>query len=152
MEAYLDTLATYLSTDPGTRGIFWVLGDIGMGAPPGWPFGLIIAYDDVAKPISSGPNGVDDDTYTIDLLIVDDPLQYGDATQTTGTSYYELPGYRKLLQWAQAARLTLRANITLGGVGASSEIGNIRYVGVQIDKKLYRGARIRVTAKQRRQR
>ncbi|HZV74590.1 MAG TPA: hypothetical protein VFF79_12805 [Conexibacter sp.] len=152
MEAYLDALAAFLSTDAGTRGIYWVLGDIGMGAPPGWPFGLIIAYDDVAKSISSGPHGVDDDTYTIDVLIVDGPLQYGDAVQTAGTGYYEVPGYRKLLQLAQATRSTLRANITLGGVGASSEVGNIRNVGVQIDKRMYRGARIRVTAKQRRQR
>jgi hypothetical protein len=155
MEQFLDKLAKYLADDPhsaGTAIVTWILGDFGMSSPTALPFGYITPFNDTVKARTGGPHGVDDDTYTIPMFVVDDMQHFGDPTQVAGQSYFEQPGYRKLLQYAQNVRAALRANITLDGLIATSAVLEQRFLPVVIDDKPWRAVRITVQAQQRRQR
>ncbi len=157
MEAFLDILAAFLCVRVATTpALTWILGDPGMSAPSTLPFGYIIPRLDKVLPRSGGLGGVDMDTYTVPILVVDDLHRYGPPVQTPGQAYFEQPGYRKLLGYGQAVRGALRgpsgAGIVLGGAIATSAIPEISYVWAVIDDKPYRGVRLTVTAQQRRSR
>jgi hypothetical protein len=153
MEAFLDKLANYLATDPhgkGTAAVTWILGDTGTSELQTWPVGYITPFNDEIQPLTGGVNGVDKDTYLVPLFIVDDLHRYGEPVQTQGQQYMEQPGYRSLLQYAQAVRAAVRANITLDGVIATSRVIEIRYVQLKLAERLLRAARVTIQAQQRR--
>jgi hypothetical protein len=90
------------------------------------------------------------DRFQVPILVVYDRLQYAQPTAVTNQAYFEQPGYRPLMQMGQNIRAALRANITLGGLVATSLITEMRYALVSIDNKAYRGLRITWEARQRR--
>lgn len=155
MESYLDALIDYLSGYSGLGAIIFVLGDLGLGSPSGvgLPIAYVTPFGDTPKSRTGGVHGVDMDAYTVPILVIDDLHKYGDPTQVAGRAYFEQPGYRKLLQYAQTIRAALRADITLGGLVATQSITEIRYVRVVTgDNQIYRGVRVTVSAQQRRAR
>lgn len=156
MEAFLDALAKILSTNALSSVVTWILGDVGMAAPPQLPFGYIAPLNDAVSPYTGGPQGVDMDTYTIPLLIVQDVHDYQaapipGAPPGGGTvQYQEQPQYRALLELVQNIRTVLRANITMQGSVATCTVTEIRYLLVDIDDKPYRACRITIRAQHRR--
>lgn len=159
MEQFLDLLLAFLLTnvDTGSIGagnaISWIIGDPGMGAPGTLPFGFVVPLWDSVQPMASG---IDDDTYVVPILIVDDLHKYGPPIENVNApGTLEQPGYRVLMQLGQAVRGALRAGgagITVEGVVATSVVPAINFVWTKIDNKPYRGVRIAYQVQQRRAR
>lgn len=153
MEAFLDLLLAFLFANVTTTPtITWILGDPGVSAPFALPMGYVPPLWDQVKPHS----GVDMDVYAVPILVIDDLHAYGaPIPNVNAPGTFEQPGYRKLMQYGQTVRQTLRRGgqgITVGGVLATSSIPAINYVWVTIDNKPYRGVRVALEAQQRRAR
>lgn len=158
MEEYLDALLAFLlanvdTSDIGNGGaISWIIGDPGMGNPQSLPYGFVVPLWDNVEPLS----GIDQDTYLIPILVVDDLHKYGAPIENTNApGTYEQPGYRVLMQMGQAVRQALRAGgkgITTGGIAATSNVPAINFVWVKIGDKPYRGVRLAYQVQQRRAR
>jgi hypothetical protein len=165
-EGFVDTLANYLSNEPifenqpDTTVVHWVVGDIGMGAAPGLPVGFISPLNDAIIPYgkggsTGGPHGTDMDHYTVPMLIVQAEHVVEEAVKGTTVSnaaWWEMPGYRELMQLAQSIRKALRAEPTFGGAIATSTITELRPMLIDLDNKMYRGARLTLDARARRSR
>lgn len=165
-EGFCDTLAYYLakppvlSNQPDTTVVHWVLGDIGMGPSPGLPVGFIAPLNDAIVPYgkggsTGGPHGTDFDEFTVPMLIVQAEHKVEDPVISEAISnaeYWESPGYRGLMQLVQLVRKALRAEPTFGGSVATSTISELRPMLIELDDKVYRGARLTLTARQRRSR
>jgi hypothetical protein len=165
-ETLLDTLANYLGNkpvfaqQPDTSVVHWVLGDIGMGPTPGLPVGFISPLNDALIPYgrggsTGGPHGTDMDDYTVPMLIIqaEHKAQEPVPTKQAGASeYLESPGYRELMQLVQKVRAALRIEPTFGGAVATSTITELRPMLIDLDTKVYRGARLTLVARQRRSR
>lgn len=160
-QGLLDTIANYLSTapifpnQPDTTVVHWVVGDIGMGGIPGLPVGFISPLNDEITPYgrggsTGGPHGTDMDQYTIPMLIIQAEHNQEDAVQAQGLDFYEMPGYRGLIQLMEDVRKALRAEPTMGGVvAATTTISEARPMLINLDNKIYRGARMTLTARAR---
>lgn len=171
-ECAVDTIAYYLSHppikesprfdhQPDTTVVHWVaFGDVGMGPSPGLPVGYISPLNDSIVPYgkggsTGGPFGSDMDEYAMPFLIiqgehkVEPPVE---ATAIAEAGYLEQPGGRALMDLVQSVRKALRVEPTFGGAVATSTITEIRPMLINLDKKLYRGARLTLTARQRRSR
>jgi hypothetical protein len=167
-ECFLDTLAGYLSSapvfpgqQPDTTVLYWILGDVGMGPMPGLPVAFISPFDDKIVPMgrggsTGGRHGTDLDEFTVPILIVADEHVYDKATPEQSTvvagDFFELPGYRQLMKLASNVRTALRVEPTFGGAVATSTISELRPMLIDLDTKVYRGARLTVAARARRSR
>ena len=113
----------------------------------------VIGLFNTLKPLSAG---VDMDTYIVPIVVLDDFSAYGPPVANVNVpDAFEQPGYRKLMQSAEAIRDELRAGgagITLEGNIATSALPAISRVWLNIDNKTYQGMRIVVQAQQRRPR
>jgi hypothetical protein len=170
-QTLVDTLGYYLShppiadprfaSQPDTTITHWVVnGDIGLGPGPGLPVGYIAPLNDSIVPYgkggsTGGPFGSDMDEFTVPILLiqgehkVEPPIE---ATAIENPGYLEQPGGRALMELVQNVRKALRVEGTFGGAVATSSITEIRPMLINLDDKLYRGARLTLTARQRRPR
>lgn len=163
-QGFLDTLANYLATppifsnQPDTTVVHWVVGDIGMGGIPGLPVGFIAPLNDAILPYgrggsTGGPHGTDMDDYSVPMLLIEAEHVQQDAVISEvieGAQFYEMPGYRGLIQLVEDVRKALRAEPTLGGVvAATTTITEARPMLINLDTKVYRGARMTLSAKAR---
>lgn len=153
MDVVLDALAAYLSGPPPGRPdlakVAWILGDPGLGSPGAMPWGYVTPAEDVVEQRSTQ---VDFDQYRVEIVLVDDLRAYGDPRPVVGTGYFEQPGYRELMRYAELVRGALRANITLNGAVATSALRSIRYTPIAIDNRWFRAARLVWSAGERRSR
>jgi len=162
-EGFCDTLANFLSkppifpNQPDTTVLHWILGDIGMGNIPGLPVGFIAPLNDAILPYgrggsTGGPHGTDMDEYTVPMLIVQAEHEVVDAEQVVGRDYWQMPGFRDLMALSQDVRAALRVEPTFGGAVATSTMTELRPMMIELANKIYRGARLTVTARARRSR
>jgi hypothetical protein len=164
-EGWLDTLGNYLSTPPVLTGqpdlsyVYWVLGDVGMGPPPGFPSGIISPFGDRPLPYGAsqstgGSFGYDMDEFTVPILVIqgEHKQEPPESVALGSGKFYEHPGYRALMELAQNLRKALRIEPTFGGSVATSTISEIRPLLIEHDNKIYRGARLTATARSRRPR
>jgi hypothetical protein len=168
MRETIDELALYLAgvssltplpaLDPSPSTVTWIIGDVGMGAPQGLPFGYIAPFNDKLPAYSAGGSsgpvrGVDMEAATIPLLIVLDEHDYSPPVPSViNPVVLEQPGYRPMMNLVENILTALRRNITLGGVAATSTITEARYVLVDIASKKYRGCRMTLSVTRRRPR
>lgn len=165
-EGFLDTLAFFLasapvfSKQPDTTVVHWVLGDIGMGSVPGLPVAFIAPLNDAIVPYgkggsTGGRHGTDMDDYQVPLLIIQAEHKVEEAIPATvipAAPFYEMPGYRDLMTLVQDVRAALRVEPTFGGAVATSTITESRPMLIELDNKIYRGARMTINARDRRSR
>jgi hypothetical protein len=155
-EAFMDTLQGFLITNVDTSeignggAITWTLGDVGQTDPSTLPAGFLIPYFDTVTPYS---NGLDMDTYATPIMVIEDLHKYGAPVANQNVEGgMEMPGYRVLMQYADAIRQAFRSGgtgITLEGNIATSLIAAVTYPWVTIGDKPYRGVRLAVQAQQR---
>jgi hypothetical protein len=178
-EEFLDMLAYVLCTSSSSlvSDILWILGDIGMGAPPKLPFGYIspvnesvLWYTADGRPGGGGglAAGLDDWTIPVALTVAFAPQQYVPPVTATppfgspltavalaaggfpAATYAEQPTFRQAMATGEAIKATLRENITMGGEVATTRITESRYILVEIQGKQYRCMRISIATQQRR--
>lgn len=155
-EAFIDAVQQFLITnlDTSTIGtgaqVTWTIGDVGMVRPETLPCGLLVPHFDTQEPYSAG---IDKDTYLVPILIVSDLHEYAEPVANNNVAGgFEQPGYRTLMQYAQAVRQVLRdggRGITLNGLIATSVLPATNFVWVQVGQKPYRAARLAFQATQR---
>lgn len=170
-ECLVDTLGYYLSHppiedprfahQPSTTVTHWVVyGDVGLGPGPGLPVGYISPLNDSIVPYgkggsTGGPFGSDMDEFTVPILLLqgehktEPPVE---ATAIPEPGYLEQPGGRALMDLVQSVRKALRVEPTFGGAVATSTISEIRPMLINLENALFRGARLTLTARQRRPR
>lgn len=166
----LDAFAYLLSTDDRTKGVTWILGDVGMGSPQETPFAYISQLNESVKwytanggtgGLPGGPTGLDDWIIPIVLSICVEPHQWvppgppqppaGNAYSTIpNLPYQEQPGWQDSLAVVQAVKGVLRQNIVIGGSVATTNIVEAKPMLLSIADKTYRAARITIMAQQRR--
>lgn len=166
-EGFVDTLANYLanapifSNQPDMSVVHWIaFGDIGLGPVPGLPVGFIAPLNDQIVPYgrggsTGGPHGTDMDEYTVPLLIIQAQHNQEEpqlSKAVSGAKYYEYPGSRSLILLTQNLRQALRCEPMFGGAVATSTITELRPMVIELDNKVYRGARLTLVARARRSR
>lgn len=167
-EAFVDTLAHFLanppvmSNQPDTTLVTWIaFSDIGLGPLEALPVGLISPLNDNVLPYGKGGGtggklGVDMDEYTVPILVVQAEHKYEPAVATTApapaANYLQSAGGRELVELLQTIRKALRAEPTFGGSVATSTITELRPMLIDLDNKVYRGARLTLAARVRRSR
>jgi len=135
-------------------------GDIGLGPGPGLPVCYISPLNDSIVPYgkggsTGGPFGTDMDEYQVPCLIIQGEHKVEPPVEATAISepgYLEQPGGRALMDLVQNVRKALRVEPTFGGAVATSTITEIRPMLINLENALFRGARLTLTARQRRPR
>ncbi len=175
-EEYLDVLAYTLATSPGTSGVQWILGDVGMGSPTRLPFAYISLFNEQTLWMTAqggtgglatgGMRGLDDWQMPtviticaqahdyITPIVASPPAGSPVSAAALGTTppFMEQPGWRLALQLAEAVKAVLRTNITMSGEIATSRVTESRPLLQTIDGKPYRAQRLTLVAQQRRPR
>lgn len=170
-EAFIDTLANYLANapvltaggqQPDTTIVTWIAySDIGLGPIENLPVGLIAPLNDNVLPYGKGGGtggrfGTDLDEFTVPILIVQAEHLYEPPVATTApapaANYKQSPGGRELVELLQKIRKALRADPTFGMSVATSTITELRPMLIDLDNKVYRGARLTLAARTRRSR
>jgi hypothetical protein len=167
-ERFVDTLAHYLANppvlvnQPDTTVVNWITyAEVGAVELDKLPLGLIASLDDKIIPFGKGGStggrfGSDLDQFEVPLLIVQAEHEVEPSVPTTApapaSGYWQAPGGRELIDLCQTIRKALRAEITFGGSVATSTISELRPMLIDLDNKVYRGARLTIVARQRRTR
>lgn len=167
-ERFVDTLAHYLanppvlSNQPDTTIVTWIaFSDIGLGPVEALPVGLISPLNDNVLPYGKGQGtggklGIDMDEFTVPILVIQAEHLVEPAVPTTAPSpaanYKQSAGGRELVELLQVIRHALRAEPTFGGSVATSTITELRPMLIDLDNKVYRGARLTLAARSRRSR
>lgn len=133
-----------------------VLGDPGMSAPVRWPVVYVAPFNEAADPRMSGgtagSNGVDLAQLTVEVMVVESPHDHGVPITAAGQPFLVQPSAMELVDRVEKIRATLRANIQLGGSVTRSDLQSTRYGPLDIDTRVFRAARMVVTATKRRSR
>lgn len=175
-EEYLDVLAYTFATSPGTSGVQWILGDVGMGSPTRLPFGYIALFNESVRWMTAqggsgglaagGNRGLDDWDLTTIITVAFQAHDYISPTQAVPPAgspvstaalgsvppFLEQPGWRLALQLAEQVKIVLRTNITVSGEVATTRLTESRYLLQVIAGKTYRALRLTLAAQQRRPR
>ena len=166
LEELCDAFMYKLATDARTSSITWILGEIGMGYPNQTPFGYLgVVTSQILWQTAAGRGtgelaaGLDDWLIPYRIILCHQPHQYIQpiaATPSVGNAfvgnapYLEQPGYRDWINYSAAIEGCLRADITLSGFAATTQIMEATPILQEVEGTLYHAVRIVVNVQQRR--